>query len=1172
MTATPRPAIVASRIRGRTAQDQGTEPENPHDQDAKASAAGSDSISSVSSLSPTGDPSSSRTWRIQPASDDMGTSGSRSGKPAAGLGSAVDSGQSQERPSVLDEFIAAWERGEAPAVEEYLDRLAPSDSRGAVELIYREFCLAEAAGDNPEPSAFLNRFPQHKESLERLLQLHSACSSSLLGGWVECASAALELPGVGDAIGPFVLRRELGRGSFARVFLAEQADLEDRLVVVKLSTRRTREPWLLARARHANIVEIVSHATVNDGDYQLMCMPFWGGATLAAVLAVGRERGRPPVSGRDLLADLDSVAAPEYPAVQPTRPAREILASLSYSQAVAWVAARLAEALDHAFSRDVAHGDIKPSNVLLSADGNPMLLDFNLARDGSPAGSSWSDNDLGGTLAYMAPERLGKLATAEPNGEDSRTTGRSFTDRDIDSPSNASPAQAAEMLDRGPHLADIYALGVVLLEALTARPPEQVTIAGNMDPASSTDSVKTAAAAYTVVRARSARDVIGEAESAGGRAIPSGLRPILERCLDPDPAKRYRRAWELAEDLNRWRTDRALAFAAEPFWRQTIPRFLRRQRRMVMVTTVALSVLIGLPTTAVVVLKTRLDQEDLALFKLARHWDDVRAGAFRHQRPELPRFLEPSNPQAFETARRALEDYGVVGKDDSVDRTQDWRQRPDVSRLPKSDRDDFELWLMEQTYRYCRGLEDRPNSVEHWRRALAILDHVGASTPLPAFSTLSQRLRRKLGDQTPATRRSSASSSARPATALVSPWLDEYLLGVAAESDRESGSDQTLIQARRRAAERAVAHYGKLLALRPDSFWGHYRAAAGSYALDLFAEAVFHLQRCIQRRESNSVLSGQLAGCLMKLGRYDEAMIECDRAIAGAPDFAELFRSRAWIRVASGRTQGLAEDLQRFELLSGRLPRSLLNRLSTARALDGGRPAGPAGPHSGTMPNARDVETRRDTWAAEFDAEGKNREADADDLDARVVLAMAIRQAGEIEIASAELEKILILDPDHIHGLWMHAIRAMETHHFDVAKRDLYALLGHPGLGEYFRKTPESIVTFRYIIRDILPKVEIEEAQTIGRQALNVAISLQLDRGELHYYLGQALAIEGRKKARFIDESAEQLFCAFVANEEYINKYKNSDSFNPVRAQIDRALESEMHRRGHSIPFLKKVP
>ena len=71
-----------------------------------------------------------------------------------------------------------------------------------------------------------------------------------------------------------------------------------------------------------------------------------------------------------------------------------------------------------------------------------------------------------------------------------------------------------------------------------------------------------------------------------------------KHCLDPDPTKRYRRAWELAEDLNRWRTDRPLAFAAEPFWRQTVPRCLRRQRRMVMLTAVALSLLIGLPTTA----------------------------------------------------------------------------------------------------------------------------------------------------------------------------------------------------------------------------------------------------------------------------------------------------------------------------------------------------------------------------------------------------------------------------------------------------------------------------------------------------------------------------------------------------------------------------------------------
>ena len=80
--------------------------------------------------------------------------------------------------------------------------------------------------------------------------------------------------------------------------------------------------------------------------------------------------------------------------------------------------ARLAEALDHASSRDVTHGDVKPSNILLSADGNPMLLDFNLARDGAPAvDPSGRPVATGGTLAYMAPERLRALVGADSASE-----------------------------------------------------------------------------------------------------------------------------------------------------------------------------------------------------------------------------------------------------------------------------------------------------------------------------------------------------------------------------------------------------------------------------------------------------------------------------------------------------------------------------------------------------------------------------------------------------------------------------------------------------------------------------------------------------------------------------------------------------------------------------------
>ena len=213
-------------------------------------------------------------------------------------------------------------------------------------------------------------------------------------------------PQPGDDIGPFLLFRELGRGGFARVYLAGQADLENRLVVVKLSTRSTREPWLLARVRHAHIVEILSHAVVDDGAFQLICMPFMGGATLSAVLVHRRQVPcARPLPG-ELLRVLDLVSAPEYSGASTKRPAREILGALPDAHAFAWITARLADALDHAFCRGVAHGDVKPSNILMTADGNPMLLDFNLAQDWSLTADGRALEEVGGTLAYMAPERL----------------------------------------------------------------------------------------------------------------------------------------------------------------------------------------------------------------------------------------------------------------------------------------------------------------------------------------------------------------------------------------------------------------------------------------------------------------------------------------------------------------------------------------------------------------------------------------------------------------------------------------------------------------------------------------------------------------------------------------------------------------------------------------------
>src|SRR5205814_339332 len=105
----------------------------------------------------------------------------------------------------------------------------------------------------------------------------------------------------------------------------------------------------------------------------------------------------------------------------------------------AWIVARLADALQHAHDRGVLHRDVKPSNVLIDRDGQPLLLDFNLAHDVNNAQARIT---VGGTIAYMSPEHLRALAARDP-----------MLGRQVDGRS------------------DIYSLGMVLFEMLAGESP-----------------------------------------------------------------------------------------------------------------------------------------------------------------------------------------------------------------------------------------------------------------------------------------------------------------------------------------------------------------------------------------------------------------------------------------------------------------------------------------------------------------------------------------------------------------------------------------------------------------------------------------------------------------------------------------------------------------------------
>src|SRR5215470_6410544 len=272
-------------------------------------------------------------------------------------------------------------------------------------------------------------------------------------------------------LGNYQILEEIGRGGMGVIYRARQRHSRRIVALKRISSyhadsqdtlmRFRREAQAAANLDHPNILPIYEVSESHDG-LPFFSMKFAGGGSLLQAASALRSEPRRSVA----------------------------------------LIAKVARAVQYAHDQGILHRDLKPGNILLDGNGEPLVSDFGLAKWLEPTGHLTRTPTVFGTPGYIAPEQV--------NG----------------SAGNLTPA------------ADVYSLGAVLFDLLTGQPPFTGEHA--------LDTIQQA----TQRPAPKLRSL--------APALDRDLETICAKCLDRDPHVRYRSAGELADDLERWLHGRSI--------------------------------------------------------------------------------------------------------------------------------------------------------------------------------------------------------------------------------------------------------------------------------------------------------------------------------------------------------------------------------------------------------------------------------------------------------------------------------------------------------------------------------------------------------------------------------------------------------------------------------------
>ncbi|NND98716.1 MAG: serine/threonine protein kinase [Pirellulaceae bacterium] len=304
------------------------------------------------------------------------------------------------------DMAMASETGTVPLIESYLDDVGDALSLGRVpvDLVMEEVQLRREAGEEPDHEEYKRRFPQFDEVVKQLLGVSVEVTAA-----VKNRAGPPELE-IGSRVDDFLIIQTLGSGAFAHVYLAKQISMA-RLVALKVSRGTGDEPQALSQFDHPNIVRVFDQRELDEPQVHLLYMQFHPGGTLADVVKLVRRHSPSDRDGQLLLDTVDRQLLQAAQAVPERSSIRKWIRQAQWPMVIAWMGVQLARALDDAHNRGVLHRDVKPANVLLSAEGIPKLADFNVSFAGA-AGRAGAAASFGGSIGYMSPEHLRAISAS----------------------------------------------------------------------------------------------------------------------------------------------------------------------------------------------------------------------------------------------------------------------------------------------------------------------------------------------------------------------------------------------------------------------------------------------------------------------------------------------------------------------------------------------------------------------------------------------------------------------------------------------------------------------------------------------------------------------------------------------------------------------------------------